>query len=498
VFRASTLLLCAVVLFSCPPKTAFSGGGIQLDVTYELRGGNQGCIEVEAVPHGVPGVSTQASLDGQPRSGTLSFPINQALSDGGLWPQQLDSIIASLYDVSCDGDAGAVVSTTLFGMDALFPDQTIHVLPVSLFEPVMDGGAAGGGAGGGGAGGGGGATGGGATGGGATGGGATGGGATGGGAMGGGAAGGGAAGGGMDTCDGTFVTFPQPFGGGAITDLSVYTPGRVWLVGANPRLALRTPDVQDGGFVSASDCTQQSSYDAVWARSDGRAYVARGNQPFLYTTAGPDAGCSVLTSSLETSGNVTAIGGGDTLVFVANDRGYVTRVPIDGGTPIADQPLAGEVRDLVAFADDDVFVFGTDSTSNHKAAFAHWDGVMWWAYALATASNTELYAASFVDQDHVYAAGAGGSLFQGLGGLRDGGLWTTDVPVPSQCNPVFGLKVTAGGDKYIVCNDNNVYHYDAGWGSVGSHGGTNFTRIRGTSKCDLWAVGNGGLMTTAH
>jgi hypothetical protein len=304
--------------------------------------------------------------------------------------------------------------------------------------------------------------------------------------------GGGAAGGG-NTCDGTFVTFPQPFGGGAIADLAVYQPGSVWLVGPNPRLSLRTPDVHDGGFINAGGCMQQGNYDAVWARPDGRAYVARGNQPFLYTTAAPDAGCTVLTSSLDTNGNVTAIGGGDTLIFVGNDHGYVTRVPMDGGTPIADQPLV-EVQDLVALGDDNVYVFGTDSSSNHKAAFAHFDGLGWTTNSIATASNTEIYTASFVDPYNVWTAGAGGYLFHGP---LDGGNWSTDVATP--CDPVVGLKVTADGDKYVVCNDTKVYQYDAGWAAVGSQSGSNFTHIRGTSKCDLWAVGsNGGLLTSAH
>jgi hypothetical protein len=467
-----------MVLFSCPAKTVTLGGGIQLDVTYELRGGTEGCVLVQVVPQGLPDVSTQASLAGQPRAGKLSFGINQELADGGgLWPQQLSSIIASLHDATCNDPIVAQVS--LDNARAMFPDGTIRIESVVLIEPETDGGAAGGGAGGSG-----GAAGGGSAGGTATGGGAAGGTAMGGGAAGGSAMGGGAAGGGSASC--SFVPFAAPITG-TVKDLAVFDVGALWIAGEGPaKLATRMPG---GGFVAGS-CTAPSSFDAVWARSDGTAYFGVGNSGVLYSSTPAGAACIMVASDINTSGKVTAISGGTAKIFVGNDNGHVTRDDVVNQNSADDQPLQA-IEDIYAFTDTDVYAVGISTTSGSKGGIVHFDGSNW-TELISPGGQSELNAVSFVNSSLGFAAGQVVYRF-------DGATWTlTSIGLPSGCSVITGLAAISATSVYAVCGDSHVYHHDGtGWMTVATKVGSNFSRIRGTSECDLWAVGTaGGLLTT--
>ena len=52
---------------------------------------------------------------------------------------------------------------------------------------------------------------------------------------------------------------------------------------------------------------------------------------------------------------------------------------------------------------------------------------------------------------------------------------------------------------YAVCTDTHIYHWDgAAWAQAHTLGGTDFIRIRGTSQCDLWAVGSSAGLATTH
>jgi hypothetical protein len=276
---------------------------------------------------------------------------------------------------------------------------------------------------------------------------------------------------------------------GNLNDLAVFDVGALWIAGEGPaKLANRMP----GGAFVAGNCSMPSSLDAVWARNDGTAYFGAGNSGILYSSTPGGAACVNVASDINTSGRVTAISGGIAKIFVGNDNGHVTRDDLLNQNSSDAQPLQA-IEDIYAFSDTDVYAVGISTTSGSKGGIVHFDGSNW-TEQISPGGQSALNAVSFVNSSLGFAAGQVIYRF-------DGANWTlSGISLPSGCSVITGLAAISETSVYAVCGDSHVYHHDgSNWMTVATKVGSNFSRIRGTSECDLWAVGTaGGLLTTNH
>ncbi|MBL8951203.1 MAG: hypothetical protein JNK82_10530, partial [Myxococcaceae bacterium] len=134
--RIAAVALALLVACGKPPGP----GGLEVDITYALRGGTSGCVLLKAAPAEGTARERSKSLDGLARTDTLTFGVAQAPD----WPSPQVTLTASLFSASC---GGLPVAT-----DALtrnFPSNAVERVTFTLTEPAA-GGAGGGTAGGGG------------------------------------------------------------------------------------------------------------------------------------------------------------------------------------------------------------------------------------------------------------------------------------------------------------------------------------------------------------
>jgi flagellar hook-basal body protein len=81
----------------------------------------------------------------------------------------------------------------------------------------------------------------------------------------------------------------------------------------------------------------------------------------------------------------------------------------------------------------------------------------------------------------------------------DGVSWAADMAKPGF--DVFGLKAMAADDIYAVGASSRIAHWNgSAWSTVTDLGPsvTQLNQIRGTTQCDLWVVGAGGVVATTN
>jgi hypothetical protein len=294
-------------------------------------------------------------------------------------------------------------------------------------------------------------------------------------------------------CDGGFVRVTTPIAGN-VEALWVFAPGSLWVVGGGNMADAAQRLASDGGFFAA---TCSNTFDAVWARPDGTAYLA-GNNGNLQRVSGAGAACSVLTATTNnrTHGLFGVEGASIVELFTAHDNGTIGYRTDPAGTS-ADAVNTSAIVTVYAVggpARGTLFAVGQDPSNNRGRIMAN-DGGLGWAPVYQGSQNTKLFDLSMATPSLGYAAGEGGKVLR-----FDGTSWV-DGPTGVPAN-ILGVQAFADGAVWVSAANGRVYRSDgsaafvevANFSSVTN----NLNGLRGTSACDLWVVGDMGLVATTN
>ncbi|MBL8954087.1 MAG: hypothetical protein JNK82_25145 [Myxococcaceae bacterium] len=465
-----------LVLLACGNRPG--PGGLEVDVEYSLPGAG-GCVRLTALSEGVS-KSDDVALGTRPRTGHLFFGVAQ----GELGREV--TLLAGYYEDPCTGPAR--VSDT---EDAVFSANVVTPVSLQLVLPPNGGGQAGGGAAGGGEAGG-------ATAGGAAGGASAGGTTAGGGAAGGtNTAGGGAAGGAVTpalACDGGFIRLMTPMTG-TVRDVAIAAPGIVWLASSGSGVHIGRLGADGGFFVPDGGCSD--SVYSVWARSEDSAYFGGNNEVIRVPSLA--AGCSELVATVHS--NVSGLSGfvaANTVELISShDNGTVGHRfdPSTAGTEV--QPLMA-ARAVASAGRSLVFAVGHGGMMNRARVAMNTGDTGWSTAFTATDNDTVLNDVTLASPSLGWAGGDGDLLYQ-----FDGGTWALSAlasPFPGGPGEINGLQVLSDGTLYAVGTSGRIYRSSGGapFVEVASFAVGQIMRIRGTSQCDLWAVGEDGLVATTN
>ncbi len=470
---ACPLFCAAWVLFLACGKTP-GPGGLKVDVEYSAPGSG-GCVRLTAVPLTGNSKSFQVELGSRPRAGHLFFGVGQA--EG--WPTDV-TLAAAYLDDPCTG-----IPRKTDTLDTTFPASAVKSVSMTLLVAESDGGAAGGAGGGSSAGGAAGGSAGGAAGGSA-------GGLAGG--MAGGAAGGSAGGAPAPTCDGGFVQVATPITG-TIYDVALFGPGDVWIVGTGGGAHVAQRLAVDGGFFEpASGCT--GNFFSVWSRDDGTAYLGSDND--IYRVSSAAGSCVSVTAARNSDllGLAGLLDGGVELVS-AQDDGTVGHRSDPVGISADPRPLAS-ARAVAAIGRGLMFAAGRSDMNNRGLIVANTGGTTWAPVFSDPLDNTTLNDVALASPALGYAGGDSDELI-----AFDGGSWGPSgimSPFPGGPGEINGLKVFPDGTIYAVGTTGRIFRSEGGGAfvEVANFGNVEIRRIRGTSRCDLWAVGAGGFVATTN
>ena len=159
----------------------------------------------------------------------------------------------------------------------------------------------------------------------------------------------------------------------------------------------------------------------------------------------------------------------------------------------AGQTPASQLESIDGLSATELWAVGRNGGGQERGYIARLGAGGTWVQELQLAvSDTRFNAISVVSPTEAWAAGLGASLYQ-----FDGGAWGPSIPGPGFV--VRGLKAFSPSAIYAVGNASTIRRWNgAQWQTVASFSGVSqLNRIRGQGECELWVVGENGLVATS-
>lgn len=300
-------------------------------------------------------------------------------------------------------------------------------------------------------------------------------------------------------CDAGLRKIAGPVFGEFWQDLAIYNPsvGQIIAVGSSGSLALFDAAGNRSNWAGSA---LNENFRGVWVSpATGRVFVAAISSVFELRWG---SGTAALVANFPTNYSMTALAGYDlsdggvSLLLGSKSSPYLSRVAPDGGITAETMTLPGPVYDLVVLDEQTQWAVGA---SNNHQTFWHYSAPLTSWLVTNTGDPGAVQAVDFVSPTEGAIAswhGASGGFFR-----WNGAQWLT------ASSPDFEVLGLAMRDRNNITAVGASRFFSAGfarWDGTswtyppGPTMSSTLRRVRTAGGCNVWAVGDDGMVLTTH